>query len=88
LLGAAGGIEAVLTVLSIHHHLLPPTAGDDPADAELGLDIVLHEARALPPINVGISTNLAFGGNNSVIVLRSPQHSMPHTLRSRGQDAK
>lgn len=71
LLGAAGGIEAVLTVLSIQHRLLPPTAGDDPADPALGLDVVLHAARELPASNVGISTNLAFGGNNAVIVLRS-----------------
>ena len=73
LLGAAGGIEAVLTVLSIQHGLLPPTAGDAPADPELGLDVVVHEARTLPATNVGLSTNLAFGGNNAVIVLRSPQ---------------
>ncbi len=77
LLGAAGGIEAVLTVLSIQHRLLPATAGDTPSDPELGLDVVLHEARALPTSNVGISTNLAFGGNNAVIVLRSPRHSSP-----------
>ncbi|MFT4515207.1 MAG: 3-oxoacyl-[acyl-carrier-protein] synthase II [Planctomycetota bacterium] len=73
LLGAAGGIEAVLTVLSIQHRLLPPTAGEQPSDPELGLDVVVHKARALAPTNVGISTNLAFGGNNAVIVLRSPE---------------
>ena len=74
LLGAAGGIEAVLTVLSIQHRLLPATAGDAAADPELGLDVVVHEPRALPPANIGISTNLAFGGNNAVIALRSPYY--------------
>lgn len=73
LLGAAGGIEAVLTVLSIQNRLLPQTAGEAEADPELGIDLVLHEPRALPDNNVGISTNLAFGGNNAVIVLRSPR---------------
>lgn len=73
LLGAAGGIEAVLTVQSIQHRLLPPTAGDEPADPELGLDVVTGEARALPETNVGLSTNLAFGGNNAVILMRTPR---------------
>ncbi len=72
LLGAAGGIEAVLTALSIVHRQLPPTAGDEPIDAALGLDVVVGAPRALPAHNVGISTNLAFGGNNAVLVLRSP----------------
>ncbi|MFN3241178.1 MAG: beta-ketoacyl-[acyl-carrier-protein] synthase family protein [Planctomycetota bacterium] len=71
LLGAAGGIEAVLTVQAIVHRLLPPTAGDAPADPELFLDVVVDEPRALPTRNVGLSTNLAFGGNNAVVVLRS-----------------
>lgn len=71
LLGAAGGIEAVFSVLSIVHRLLPPTAGDEDADPTLGLDVVLRAPRALPPHNVGVSTNLAFGGNNAVVVLRS-----------------
>jgi 3-oxoacyl-[acyl-carrier-protein] synthase II len=71
LLGAAGGIEAVLSVLSIVHRQLPPTAGDEPPDQALGLDVVTGAPRALPPHNVGVSTNLAFGGNNAVIVLRS-----------------
>lgn len=71
LLGAAGGIEAVLTALSIVHRLLPPTAGDEPADAALGLDVVLGAPRPLPAHNVGLSTNLAFGGNNAVVLLRS-----------------
>lgn len=71
LLGAAGGIEAVLTALSIVHRVLPPTAGDEPIDPALGLDVVLGAPRALPEHNVGLSTNLAFGGNNAVVLLRS-----------------
>ena len=71
LLGAAGGIEAVLTVMAIQHQLLPATAGEAPADEALGLDVVVHEPRALPEANVGVSTNLAFGGNNAVVVIRS-----------------
>lgn len=73
LLGAAGGIEAVLTTLAIVHRVLPATAGDEPADAGLGLDVVLGAPRPLPPRNVGLSTNLAFGGNNAVVLLGSPR---------------
>jgi 3-oxoacyl-[acyl-carrier-protein] synthase II len=71
LLGAAGGIEAVFTALSIVHRLLPPVAGDEPADPGLGLDVVIGAPRPLPADNVGLSTNLAFGGNNAVVLLRS-----------------
>jgi 3-oxoacyl-[acyl-carrier-protein] synthase II len=71
LLGAAGGIEAVFTALSIVHRLLPPTAGEEPIDPELGLDVVTGSPRELPEHNVGLSTNLAFGGNNAVVLLRS-----------------
>jgi len=71
LLGAAGGIEAVFTALSIVHRVLPPAAGAEDADPALGLDVVLHAPRSLPGHDVGISTNLAFGGNNAVVVLRS-----------------
>ena len=71
LLGAAGGIEAVFTVLSIVHRLVPPTAGDEPADPTLGLDVVVGASRMLPAQNVGVSTNLAFGGNNAVVLFRS-----------------
>lgn len=77
LLGAAGGIEAVLTVMAIQHQLLPATAGEAPADSALGLDVVVHESRTLPKTNVGISTNLAFGGNNAVIVIRSARWPKP-----------
>ena len=71
LLGAAGGLEAVFTALSIVHRLVPPLAGDEPADPALGLDVVLGAPRGLPDHNVGLSTNLAFGGNNAVVLLRS-----------------
>lgn len=71
LLGAAGGIEAVFSVLAIRDRQLPPTAGDAPPDPELGLNVVVNEAQQLPEHNVGVSTNLAFGGNNAVVVLRS-----------------
>ncbi len=71
LLGAAGGIEAVLTALSIRDRVLPPTAGDEPIDPALGLDVVVGAPRPLPAHNLGLSTNLAFGGNNAVILLGS-----------------
>lgn len=71
LLGAAGGIEAVFTALSIVHRVLPPTVGAEEADPALQLDVALHTPRPLPEHNTGLSTNLAFGGNNAVVLLRS-----------------
>ena len=47
------------------------SAGDEPADPALGLDVVTGQARALPAQNAGLSTNLAFGGNNAVVLFRS-----------------
>jgi 3-oxoacyl-(acyl-carrier-protein) synthase len=69
LLGASGAIEAVATVLSLRHKRLPgaPIHGD--LDPELPVDLVLGEPRALRTAHAALSTNLAFGGANSVIAL-------------------
>ncbi len=69
LLGSAGAIEAVATVQSLVHGLVPPTAGDGAIDDELGVDLVRSEPRAIESFSVAISTSLAFGGANAVLVL-------------------
>jgi 3-oxoacyl-[acyl-carrier-protein] synthase II len=68
-LGAAGAIEAVATALSIHHGVLPPTAGLVAPDPECDLDYVPLRARRAS-IRVAISNSTAFGGNNGTLVLR------------------
>ncbi len=69
LLGAAGGIEAVFSVLALHHGVLPPTVNlDDPAPG-CDLDYVPNQARACQ-VDVAISNAFGFGGVNACLVFR------------------
>lgn len=71
LLGGAGGIEAVFTVLALKHRLAPPTRNlDDPDDA-VTLDVVRMVPRALAADGIGISTSFGFGGHNAALAFRS-----------------
>ena len=67
LLGAAGGIEAVATVLALHHGVVPPTATWETRDAECDLDYVPKTAREVP-IRRAISNSFGFGGTNASVV--------------------
>jgi 3-oxoacyl-[acyl-carrier-protein] synthase II len=62
-LGAAGGIEAVITVLALQNQLAPPTLRLDRAADDCTLDYVPHTARPLPMTNV-LSNTFGFGGSN------------------------
>jgi 3-oxoacyl-[acyl-carrier-protein] synthase II len=68
-LGAAGGIEAIATVQALTTGVLPPTRNLFEPDPELDLDYVPNQARA-QPVEVALSTNFAFGGQNAAIVFR------------------
>ncbi|KOV86308.1 beta-ketoacyl-[acyl-carrier-protein] synthase family protein [Nocardia sp. NRRL S-836] len=71
-LGAAGAVEAVASVLALRTSTAPPTIGfTDEAIAESTLDFVPNTARPLP-MDVVVSNNYAFGGNNASLVLRRP----------------
>ncbi|WP_228993373.1 beta-ketoacyl-ACP synthase II [Streptomyces sp. DH8] len=72
LLGGAGGIETVATVLALHHRTAPPTINVEDLDAEIDADIVRGEPRALPegPI-AAINNSFGFGGHNVVLAFRS-----------------
>ena len=69
LLGAAGGIEAVFSVLAIRDQVAPPTTNQFTPDPDCDLDYVPNTARAMP-INVVISNSFGFGGTNGSLVLR------------------
>jgi 3-oxoacyl-[acyl-carrier-protein] synthase II len=71
LLGAAGGLEALLTVLALEHRLAPPTRNLDDPDDDVDLDVVRFEARPLPAPGVALSTSFGFGGHNTALVFRS-----------------
>ncbi len=69
MLGAAGGVEAAFTALSIFHGLIPPTVNLDHADPGCDLDYVPLRARE-QAIQVAMSNSFGFGGTNGVLVLR------------------
>lgn len=72
LLGAAGGVEAVFTILAIRDQVAPPTINLDNPDPACDLDYVPHTARDMK-IDVAISNSFGFGGTNGTLVFRRPQ---------------
>lgn len=71
LLGAAGGIEAIATILALERGVLPPTANLDNPDEACDLDYVPHRS-VERSISTGISNSFAFGGHNVSLVFRGP----------------
>jgi len=69
LLGAAGAIEAVITVLAMKHGVAPPTINLTHPDPECDLDYVPNKARPLQ-IRTAMSNSFGFGGHNSVLIFR------------------
>jgi 3-oxoacyl-[acyl-carrier-protein] synthase II len=69
LLGAAGGIEAVFTVLAVHHQISPPTINIFEQDPECDLDYCANQARPMR-IDAAISNSFGFGGTNGSIVVK------------------
>lgn len=68
-LSAAGAIEAAVLALSLESGVIPPTIHYREADPECALDVVANSAREAP-IACGVSTSLAFGGNDAALVMR------------------
>lgn len=70
LLGAAGSIEAVFSVMALREGVAPPTINLDNVGEGCNLDYVPHEAREMP-IKVALSNSFGFGGTNGTLVLRA-----------------
>jgi 3-oxoacyl-[acyl-carrier-protein] synthase II len=72
LLGAAGSVEAIATILALRQRLAPPTINLEDPDDEIGLDVVRGEPRPLPagPL-AGMDNAFGFGGHNVTVVFRS-----------------
>jgi len=68
-LGASGGVEAVVTAMTIHRNLIPPTINLDEPDAECDLDYVPHKARDLK-VDYAMSNSFGFGGHNASLLLK------------------
>jgi 3-oxoacyl-[acyl-carrier-protein] synthase II len=69
LLGAAGGVEAVFSVLAIRDQIAPPTINLDNPDPECDLDYVPNTAREMK-IDVAMSNSFGFGGTNGTVIFK------------------
>jgi 3-oxoacyl-[acyl-carrier-protein] synthase II len=69
LLGAAGAVEAIFSVLAINSQMAPPTINLDEPDEGCDLDFVPHTARSMP-IDVVLTNSFGFGGTNGSLVFR------------------
>src|SRR5688500_10906641 len=69
LLGASGGVEAVITAMTISRNLIPPTINLDTPDPECDLDFVPHKARD-KKVEVAMSNSFGFGGHNASLVMK------------------
>ncbi len=69
LLGAAGGLEAVISVLSVKHGQIPPTINLDHPDPDCDLDYVPHRSRSRE-ITYALSNSFGFGGTNAALLFR------------------
>ena len=71
LLGAAGAVEAIFSILAIPDQIAPPTINLDNPSVETPIDLVAHKARSRE-INVVLSNSFGFGGTNASLIFRRP----------------
>jgi 3-oxoacyl-[acyl-carrier-protein] synthase II len=69
LLGAAGGLEAGITALAVHHQIAPPTTNQETPDEECDLDYIPNVKRALR-IQYALSNSFGFGGTNAALLFK------------------
>jgi 3-oxoacyl-[acyl-carrier-protein] synthase II len=69
LIGAAGGVEAVISVLAIQRGVMPPTINYEHPDPECDLDYVPNTARKAP-VGAALSNSLGFGGHNATLIFK------------------
>ena len=67
--GAAGGVEAVATALTLHHGVIPPTINLHTPDPECDLDYVPNTARTAA-VRIGLSNSMGLGGHNACLIMR------------------
>ncbi|MEM9287505.1 MAG: beta-ketoacyl-ACP synthase II [Pseudomonadota bacterium] len=71
LLGAAGAVEAVFSLLAMRDNVVPPTLNlENPSESCLGVDLVPHTAKERP-VNVALSNSFGFGGTNATVIFRA-----------------
>jgi 3-oxoacyl-[acyl-carrier-protein] synthase II len=74
LLGAAGAVESIFTILALRDRMAPPTINVDDLDPAITLDVVRKESRPLPAEGrlVGLNNAFGFGGHNVSAVFATP----------------
>ena len=73
LLGAAGAVEAIFSILSLINDVVPPTLNlDNPSEGCIGVDLVPHQAKERP-VRAALSNSFGFGGTNASLVLTAPR---------------
>jgi len=71
LLGAAGSVEAIYSLLAMKYQVVPPTLNlDDPSEECQGVDLVPHQAKERP-VKVALSNSFGFGGTNASVILKA-----------------
>ncbi len=68
LLGAAGGIEAIFSILALQHQIVPPTINLEQVDENCRLDYVANQARATTNLQYALSNSFGFGGTNATLI--------------------
>jgi 3-oxoacyl-[acyl-carrier-protein] synthase II len=71
LLGAAGAVEAIATILALHHRTAPATTNLEDIDDDVTLDVVRGEPRELPEGGLGLNNSFGFGGHNVALAFRT-----------------
>jgi len=72
LLGAAGALETIFTILAVHHRLAPATINLDDFDPAISLDVISGEHRKLPEGDIAaLNNSFGFGGHNLALTIRS-----------------
>jgi 3-oxoacyl-[acyl-carrier-protein] synthase II len=70
LLGAAGAVESILTILALHHRTAPPTINVTDLDPKIELDVTVNGTRELGR-GVALNNSFGFGGHNVALAFRS-----------------
>lgn len=70
LIGAAGGVEAIVSVLAIRDGVMPPTINYEHPDPECDLDYIPNRARRAP-VEAALSNSLGFGGHNATVIFKA-----------------
>ena len=69
LLGAAGGVEAIASLLALQHQFIPPTINVTEKDPEIDLNLVINDSIETK-LTYAMSNSLGFGGHNAVILMK------------------